>query len=331
MRNPVWLAKLREYEGPDLKKSIIQIFTSFVPYLALMSLMLYLTAGGYPYWIVLLLTLPAAGFLMRVFIIVHDCTHSSFFKSQRACSIIGNIGSVLTFTAYSDWKRAHNLHHANVSKLEKRGIGDVWTMTVGEYEAAGKGKKLAYRIFRNPFVLLGIGPIVIFLFMNRLPKGYTRKREHFSLAITNLVLLGILAAAWFTVGIWNYVLVQLPVIYFAGAMGIWLFYVQHQYEDVYWSESDDWDPVKAALEGSSFYKLPAVLRWFSGNIGFHHIHHLRSRIPNYNLKPCFEKVEEVQAVKAITLGRSLKSLFLHLWDEKTRRMVGFGAVKALQK
>lgn len=328
MKNPAWLTKLKQYEGPNLRKSILQIASSFLPYLGLMALMLYLTVNGYPYWIVLLLTVPAAGFLIRVFIIFHDCTHNSFFNSKRACSIIGNIGGVLTFTSYEDWKRSHALHHANVAKLEKRGIGDVWTMTVGEYRESGKWKKLSYRIFRNPFVLLAVGPIIIFLVSNRLPKEYTRKKEHISLAVTNAAILCIIAAAWFTVGIWNYVLVQLPVIYFAGIIGIWLFYVQHQYEDVYWSGVNVWDPVRASLEGSSYYKLPAVLRWFSGNIGFHHIHHLKPRIPNYNLKPCYEVVEELQSVKAITLAKSLQSLFLHLWDEESGKMVGFKFCKA---
>lgn len=328
MKNHPWLSKLKQYEGSNLRSSVIQIITSFLPYFGLMAAMLYLMVNSCPYWTVMLLSLPAAGFLIRIFIIFHDCTHNSFFNSQRACSIIGNIGGVLTFTSYADWKRAHALHHANVAKLEKRGIGDVWTMTVGEYREAGKWKKLSYRVFRNPFVLLAVGPIIIFLVFNRLPKEYTRKKEHISLALTNVAILGIIALAWFTVGIWNYVLVQLPVIYFAGVIGIWLFYVQHQYEDVYWSEAGNWDPVRASLEGSSYYKLPAILRWFSGNIGFHHIHHLKPRIPNYNLKPCIESVEELQAVRAITFTKGLKSLFLRLWDEESGKMVGFKYFKA---
>ncbi len=327
MKKPSWLIQLKQYEGSDLKKSIIQIVTSFLPYIGLMSLMLFMANQNYPYWIVLLLSIIAGGFLVRIFIIFHDCTHNSFFSSPLACSIFGNISGVLTFTSFSDWKRAHSIHHANVSKLDKRGTGDIWTMTVREYTNSSKWKKFGYRLFRHPFVLLALGPIAIFLLFNRIPKASTRRKEMISLVVTNLILLGILAVSYFTIGIWNYILVQLPVIYFSGVIGIWLFYIQHQYEDVYWSDSNDWDPVKAALEGSSYYKLPGILRWFSGSIGYHHIHHLKPRIPNYNLKKCQDVIPELQSVKTITLFQSFKSLFLHLWDEESGRMIGFKNLK----
>jgi len=330
MKNPSWLLKLKQYEGSDLKKSITQIFTSILPYFAIMALMFYMVSNHYSYWLVLPLTMLASGFFMRIFIILHDCSHNSFFNSKRACSIFGNISGVITFTPFSDWKLAHSIHHSTVSKLEGRGIGDMWTMTVKEYNTSSKMTKFAYRLFRNPLVFLLLGPIALFFVFHRIPKNFTRKKEMINLSLTNVALIGIVVVAYFTIGLWNYAIVQLPVVYFAGVAGVWLFYIQHQYEDVYWSDIVNWDPIKAAMEGSSFYKLPAIFRWFSGNIGYHHIHHLKPRIPNYNLKPCHDFVPELQEVKAITFFKSLKSLFLHLWDEDTGKMIGFRNLSRLK-
>lgn len=327
MMKPEWLAQLKQYQGADAKKSITQIVSSFIPYLAFMALMLLIMSNGYPYWIVLLLAIVAGCFLVRIFIILHDCSHNSFFRSSRTCSVLGHICGVFTFTAFSDWQRSHGIHHATVSNLEKRGIGDVWTMTVDEYRSASKWKRLVYRAFRNPLVIFVLGPVILFLLLNRIPSKSARKREILSTIFTNTIIALIIIAAYFTIGIENYIGVQFPVTFISGVMGVWLFFVQHQFENVYWSHNEEWDSLKAAIEGSSFYKLPGLFRWISGSIGYHHVHHLRPAVPNYNLKKCYHDIPELQEVTPITIFKGFKSLFLHLWDEKTGKLVSFSTAK----
>ena len=324
---PGWLSKLRPYETPSLIKSWIQIGTSLIAYLVLMSSMIILVRNDHPYWIVFLISVVTAGFYTRVFIVFHDCCHYSFFKSRSACTILGNICGIVTFTSYTDWQRSHNVHHSTVSNLDRRGAGDVWTMTADEYKSSGILKKLQYRIMRNPFFLFGIGPSFLFLILNRFPGKSSRKKEVLNLIFTNTVIASLIALIYFTIGIKHYLLVQAPVTVIGSTFGMWLFYIQHQYENVYWDNEKNWDIFKAAMEGSSYYDLPPVLRWFSGNIGYHHIHHLRPKIPNYNLQPCFENIEELQKITPITLRESFKSLRLCLWDESKKQLISFSALK----
>jgi acyl-lipid omega-6 desaturase (Delta-12 desaturase) len=326
MEKPQWFIKLKNYEGANLNKSILQIFSSIVPFFALLAGMYLLIKNGYPYWTVLILALFAAGFHVRIFIIFHDCVHYSFFRSRLACDIMGHITGILTFTAFYDWQRSHVIHHGTVGNLEKRGIGDVWTMTVAEYKSAGKGKRLRYRLFRHPVFLFIIAPILLFLISNRIPKKNRRKKELFSIIFTNIMILLVILAVSFTIGFKYYLAIQLPVIVIAAISGVWLFYIQHQFENPYWANNSEWDPTKAAMAGSSYYKLPGILRWFSGNIGFHHIHHLRPRIPNYLLRNCYKNIAELQDIKPITLWHSFNLMFLQLLDEKSGKLVSISSI-----
>jgi omega-6 fatty acid desaturase (delta-12 desaturase) len=299
-----------------------------IPYTVLWFLSVSLLGQGVAYWKVLPLIVLATGFHVRIFIFFHDCCHGCFFPSRRANRWLGHITGVLTMTPFDDWRHKHALHHAGSGNLDRRGAGDVWTMTVQEYQAASKWEKIGYRIFRNPFVLFVLGPFYLFFVAQRFAHKTSGPRERRSVAVTNLSLLGILIGAWMTIGLGRFLLIALPIIALSGMLGVWLFYVQHQYEHAYWSEHEEWDPVKAALDGSSYYKLPKLLQWFSGNIGLHHIHHLRARIPNYHLQKCQDSVEEMQRVEPLTLLRSLRSLTLNLWDDERQRMVSFRALRS---
>ena len=321
-----WMKSIAIYNHSSLKKSIWQILNTFIPYVALWALMVW--SIDISYWLTLALVFPAAGFLVRIFIIFHDCGHGSFFKSQKANHILGTMSGILAFTPYFEWRFEHGVHHATSGNLDRRGRGDVWTMTVEEYKAASRFKRLMYRIYRHPFFMLVFGPIFSFLLVYRFPHRHAKKRERWSVYYTNAALLAILLIMGFTIGFKTYLLIQLPVLLLAGSAGIWLFYVQHQYEGVYWARHDKWDFMTAALNGSSFYKLPHVLQWFSGNIGFHHIHHLNSRIPNYNLEKCHYNTPEFHTVHPITLAKSLKSLKFRLYDETEQKLVSFARLKS---
>jgi omega-6 fatty acid desaturase (delta-12 desaturase) len=277
------------------------------------------------YWLTLLLSIPTAGFLVRIFIIFHDCGHGSFFASRRANDLVGAFTGVLTFTPYHRWRRAHAVHHATAGDLDRREMGDVWTMTVMEYIEAPAVRRLGYRLYRNPVIMFTLGSWLSFLVFQRF--WYREgKRERNSVLWTNLALLFIVVVASFTIGLKAYLLVQLPVLFLAATAGVWLFYVQHQFEGVYWERHENWDYMDAALRGSSFYKLPRLLQWFSGNIGFHHIHHLSPRIPNYNLEQCHNE-NPLFHIEPVTLRSSLNSLGFRLYDEEHRRLVGFGHLK----
>jgi acyl-lipid omega-6 desaturase (Delta-12 desaturase) len=328
-RKPDWYQDTAKYGQPNLGKAIGQLFNTLLPYAALWVLMLLTVQQGYSYWITLGLALAAALFFARLFIIFHDCCHNSFFAYGGANRILGNLLGIVTFTSFENWQRTHGIHHATVGDLDRRGVGDVWTLTVEEYLAAPRWKRLKYRIYRNPFILLVVGPTVLFLILHRFPIKNSRKRERYGAVFNNLAIIGIIAAAGLTVGLQAYVLVQLPIILIAGTIGVWLFYVQHQFEGVYWARHEEWDPNRIALEGSSYYKLPMVLQWGTGNIGLHHVHHIRPRIPNYNLQPCYDAIAALQAVEPLTIRKSLKSLWLNLWDEKKKRLVSFHSLKGL--
>ena len=324
-----WQQAVAEHRKPNLPSSIWQLTNSVVPYLALWGLMIWTT--GISYWITLPLAVVAAGFLVRIFIIFHDCGHGSFFSSRRANQWTEFLTGVLTFTPYRQWRHKHALHHATSGDLDRRGTGEIWTLTVDEYLQASRWKRLSYRLTRNPFVLFVLAPAFLFLVEHRFPSRSVGKRERRGVYWTNAALLLIAIAMSLTIGIKTYLLIQLPVLAFAATAGVWLFYVQHQFEDVQWERRDDWDYAEAALQGSSFYKLPKVLQWFSGNIGFHHIHHLSPNIPNYNLQRCHDASPLFRQVKPLTLWASFRSLSFRLWDEQRKKLVGYRQLRAIRR
>jgi omega-6 fatty acid desaturase (delta-12 desaturase) len=312
-----------------LRKSIWQVINTLIPYLALCGLMIWTLHISY--WLTLAVAVAAAGFMVRIFIIFHDCGHGSFFRSQRANHFLGFVTGVLTYTPYHQWRRQHALHHATSGDLDGRGIGDIWTLTVREYVEAPRLERIAYRLFRNPLVLFVLVPLYLFLIHQRFPSSTVGKRERLGVHCTNGALLAIAVLMSLTVGIKAYVLIQLPVMAITGTVGLWLFYVQHQFEGVYWQRRRDWGFAEAALKGSSFYKLPRILQWFSGNIGFHHIHHLSPRIPNYNLERCHQADPLFQSVKPITLLSSLRSFTYRLWDEQRGKLTGYRRLRELRR
>ncbi|NDL67373.1 fatty acid desaturase [Anaerotalea alkaliphila] len=324
MEKRAWVGELKRYARADWRKSLWQMVNTLVPYLGVNVLMAILVMEGVPLPALLPLALLGAGLLVRTFIIFHDCTHQSFFNSAAANRAVGFLTGVLTYTAYTDWQRCHMIHHGTVANLEKRGVGDIWTMTVEEYRESPWHLRIVYRFFRNPVVLFVISPVVLFVLVNRFPSRVSRKGEKASTLLTDLALLGIVLLAHATIGLGVLAAVQLPIIFFASIFGVWMFYVQHQFEEVYWAGQEGWDHYRAAMEGSSYYRLPLVLHWFTGNIGFHNIHHLNSRIPNYHLRTCLDLIPEGEPVKAIGFRESLRTVGFQLYDPKGGRMVGFG-------
>jgi len=320
---PAWVEIVKRYTTPDHKKSIWQLINSVVPFFAIWVLMVFSLRVSYA------LSLPLAFlnalFLMRIFIIQHDCGHNSFFKSTRANNFVGTLLGVITFTPYFSWRNSHAKHHASSGDLDFRGFGDIDTVTVEEYRSMKWWGKLRYRFYRHPLVMFVIGPTLLFIIFNRFPTGLKKseKRERDSIAWTNLIL----AVAFFGLGSWlgfvNLIMMWLPIMVFASTFGVFLFYVQHQFEDTYWRWHKEWEYSEAALRGASFFKLPKLLQWFSGNIGFHHVHHLGPKIPNYNLERAHYDNPIFQQVKTITLAGSLKNIFLHVWDEQTHRLVSW--------
>jgi omega-6 fatty acid desaturase (delta-12 desaturase) len=325
----IWKQIVARYQKPSLGAGAWQILNTLVPFVALWYLM-YLT-HSISWWLTVPLAILAGGFMVRLFIIFHDCGHGAYFKSQKANHIVGAITGLLTFTPYFHWRWQHAVHHSSAGDLDRRGTGDVWTLTVREYLESSRWKRFSYRLARNPFILFVIAPLFLFLVMQRFHASKAGKKEIFSVYWTNLGLAVIAAGLSYFFGIKDYIIIQLIVVAVAGSAGVWLFYVQHQFEGVYWERSEEWDYTTAALKGSSFYKLPKVLQWFSGNIGFHHVHHLSPRIPNYNLEKCHNAEPLFQTVKPITLFSSFKSFTFRLWDEQRCRLVGFGHLRALRR
>jgi omega-6 fatty acid desaturase (delta-12 desaturase) len=324
-----WQQIVARYQQPSRWRSIWQIANTLIPYAVLWYLMYRSLAVSY--WITLPLAILAGGFLVRVFIIHHDCGHGAFFKSRQANDTWGFITGVLTFTPYYLWRWEHAIHHAHSGDLDRRGLGAVWTLTVQEYLESSRGRRFAYRLARNPVILFLLAPLFLFLVVHRFPTAEASRRERHSVYWTNLGILGMAVALCLVFGIKAYLVIQLMVITVAGSSGVWLFYVQHQFEGVYWQRHGEWDYLAAALQGSSFYKLPKVLQWFSGNIGFHHIHHLSARIPNYNLEKCHKAEPLFQSVPPVTLFSSLKSLTFRLWDEQRHKLVGYGYLRTLRR
>jgi len=325
---PAWKTIVARYQQPALWRGIWQVVNTLVPYAVLWYLM-YLSLSV-SYWLTVPLLLLAGGFLVRVFIIFHDCGHGSFFKSKVANDVMGMIAGVLCFTPYYRWRWEHAVHHSSSGDLDRRGTGDVWTLTVQEYLEASRWKRFSYRLARNPIVLFVLAPLILFVIIERFPNGKGGLRERLSVHLTNLFILLVAIGLSRLVGWKAYLIIQIALVMIAGSAGVWLFYVQHQFEGAYWERREHWDYVKAALQGSSFYKLPKILQWFSGNIGFHHIHHLSPRIPNYHLEKCHRAEPLFHSVKAVTLFSSLKSIGFRLWDEQRGKMVGYSALAGVR-
>ncbi len=324
-----WQEVVNKYRYPNLKSSIWQVANSMVPYFILFYLMY--RSLEISYWLTLLLAIPSGGFLIRIFIIFHDCGHGSLFRSKKVNDILGSITGLLTFTPYFQWRKNHAIHHAHAGDLDQRGVGDVWTLTVKEFVALPSWKRITYQVYRNPLAMFVLGPLFGLLISQRFVTSTSGKKERYSVHGTNLGIVGIILLMSASMGLKSYLMIQLPIVMVGFMVGFWLFYVQHQFEGVYWERHEKWDYLTEALEGSSFYKLPKVLQWFTGSIGFHHIHHLNPRIPNYYLEKCYQENLIFQSVKPITIRSSLKSLSFRLWDEETRKMVGYGGLKAYRK
>jgi omega-6 fatty acid desaturase (delta-12 desaturase) len=320
-----WVKIIAPYRNGDKLHSWWQIINTFVPYVILWVLMV--ISLSYSYWITLPLILLSAGFLVRLFIIFHDCGHGSFFNSKRLSEAVGYILGVLAFTPYRRWHHAHLIHHQTVGTLDKRGLGDVWTLTVDEYLALPKRKQLGYRIFRNAFIMFGLGAALLFLVGNRFTRNSFSRKEKISVYANNAGIAVIATTLCLTIGWKAYLLIQLPLMYFASIGGVYLFYLQHQFDGTHWYKNEDWDFKTVALYGSSYYKLPAVLQWFSGNIGFHHVHHLSSKIPNYRLEKCHRENELFSSIKPIPFLKGFRCVHLKLWDMQAGKLVSFKEVK----
>jgi omega-6 fatty acid desaturase (delta-12 desaturase) len=319
-----WQKIVAKYTQPDTRTATWQVINSFGGLLLGWLAMYFSLQVGY--WLTLLLSIPAAGFLVRIFIIQHDCGHNSFYKSRTINDILGTICGFFTFVPYKYWRKSHAIHHAHHAELEERGIGDVWTLTVDEYMQASWWKRVWYRIYRNPFFLFAIAPTLYFVVLMRIPSKASsewRNGERSSVWWTNLALVGLLGGVGLLIGFGTVLSIVAPTIIIASGVGTWLFYVQHQFERTYWDHTPQWDYTLAAMHGSSYYRLPKILQWYTGNIGFHHIHHLSPRIPNYLLERCHQENPLLQQVTQLTLSSSLKTISLTLWDEERRRLVTF--------
>jgi omega-6 fatty acid desaturase (delta-12 desaturase) len=319
-----WQGIVSKYAYPETWRSVWQIANSVIPFMVMWYIMYRSLAIGY--WLTLILAVPTAGFMVRCFIIFHDCCHGSFFRTAKANDRLGLVLGVLVLTPFYQWKHSHAIHHATAGDLDRRGVGDVYTMTVEEYLAAPWYKKVGYRIMRNPLILFTIGATIVFAFTHRFFEKDAGKRERSSVIWTNIAIAAVVGWIMLEIGWAAFLLVELPVLLIACGSGVWLFYVQHNFDPTYWERHAEWEFFNAGMDGSSFYKLPKLLQWFTGNIGFHHIHHLSPRIPNYKLEECHNENPAFQ-IEPLTVRRSLSSLFFRLWDEKEKMLVGWSALK----
>lgn len=325
----VWCDTVATYKHSNLWKSCWQAANTLLPFFGLWYLM-YLSSF-WSYWLTLLLAMPTAGFLVRIFIIQHDCGHHSFFSNRYANDVAGVLCGILTITPYYLWRRTHSRHHVTSGNLNHRGHGDVGTLTVNEYLVRSTVGRLSYRLYRHPLVMFFAAASYQFIVRQRFTRGVPQswRRERRSVYATNLAILAVLGVAWCTIGVPTFLLIELPLRIFSAAAGSWLFFVQHQYEEAYWQPDQSWD-FTHSLDGSSYYHLPGILQWFTGNIGYHHIHHLNCRIPNYNLAACYAAEPAFRQVVTLGLRQSWQCASLKLWDEDVQRMVTFADVRARQ-
>jgi acyl-lipid omega-6 desaturase (Delta-12 desaturase) len=320
-----WREPLAPFAVANPRLAVRDLATSVVPYLALCVAMYFSLRVSYA--LTLALAIPASGFLVRTYIVFHDCTHGSFLPTKRGNVWLGTAVGLLVFSTFQAWKRDHAIHHATAGDLDRRGVGDVPTITVAEYRARTRGGRLAYRLFRHPLLMFGLGPIFAMVVQPRIVPRSARPRIKRAVIATDLALVALVGGLCWLIGWKDYLLLQLPLVMIAGAVGIWLFYVQHQFEDVYWENSGDWDYADAALRGSSYLKLPTVLQFFSGNIGLHHVHHLNARIPNYHLQRAHDENPIFHGVPVLSLADGLRAVKLKLYDEQRGRMVTFSQAR----
>jgi omega-6 fatty acid desaturase (delta-12 desaturase) len=324
-----WAKILARYRRPSNGRGMVEIGITIVPLIVLWALIWATLDLGY--WLSLLLAVPAAGFLVRLFMIQHDCGHGSFFRHRLANDWVGRIIGVLTLTPYHFWQRTHAMHHASSGNLDRRGLGDIDTLTVREYRTLPFWGRLCYRLYRHPAIMFGIGPAYLFVLRHRLPFGLMRSgwRPWLSTMATNFAIALIVATLIWLIGVKAFLLVHLPIMLLAASAGVWLFYVQHQFEQTVWAADREWNVHDAAMHGSSHYDLPAILRWFTANIGVHHVHHLCSRIPYYRLPQALRDHPELRDVNCLTLLQSFGCVRLTLWDEQQHRLVSFREARAL--
>jgi omega-6 fatty acid desaturase (delta-12 desaturase) len=328
-KRPAWNQVLAPYAQPRLGRSLLDLATSVVPYLAL-SVLMYLLLGVSDL-LVLALAVPTAGFLVRTFVMFHDCTHGSLMASKRANHHVGTVCGLFVLSPFRRWGHDHAVHHASSGDLERRGVGDVLTLTVAEYDARTPRGQRGYRMLRNPLVMFGIGPIFAMIIGPRLVARNARPRMRNSVLTTDLALVVIVGVLCWAMGPASFLLVWAPAAMLAGSAGIWLFYVQHQFEDAYWQRTEDWSYAEAALRGASYLKLPKILQFFSGNIGLHHVHHLNARVPNYNLQRAHDENEIFHDVPTLSFWDGMRAVRLKLWDEESGRMVTFAEARTSPK
>ena len=329
-RVQAWNEILKPYWGADTRRSVIQLLVTALPFVLLWYAMLRSLEVGY--WLTLILAVPTTGFMMRLFMIQHDCGHGSFFNSRRARDWTGSIIGVLMLTPYEYWRKTHAYHHAHSGDLDFRGFGDIDTFTVREYRSWSRMRRMGYRLYRHPLVLFSVGPLFHFLVKHRYPWDIPRdwSRAWRSVWLTNLAIAGVLVAMGLTVGIDRFLLVQAPLTFLACALGVWLFYVQHQFEHTYWHWHENWDYYDASLYGSSYLVLPRPLQWITANIGVHHVHHMSARIPNYKLQQAHDENPEFHVVTKVGLRDTWKLMNLTLWDEERQKLIRFKDLKALE-
>jgi omega-6 fatty acid desaturase (delta-12 desaturase) len=324
-----WREIVARYQVPSVPRAVWQLSSTLILLVAT-SVVMYWSLDV-SYWLTLALAFPAAGLFIRTFIIMHDCGHGSFLPSRTWNDVVGFITGVLTSTPYAHWRREHAIHHATSGHLDERGTGDVTTLTVKEYLSASRWQRLYYRVYRNPLTLLIVGPIILFIKHRWPTRGIAGAREIFNVHATNIAMAAIAATLALLIGVRELVMIWAPVFLLAGSIGVMLFYVQHQFEDAYWRAAPEWDYATAAVMGSSYFRLPRVLQWFTGNIGFHHVHHLSPRIPNYSLERCHRENPTFQKVTTLTLRESFRTLRLKLWDEDNGRMVGWREFRRMRQ
>ena len=323
---PAWYYDTARFAKCSLPRAIFQLLNTLIPYFLLLGVIIYWVGSGFPYGWTLPLSIIEGLLLVRIFIIFHDCCHNSFFAWRPGNKILGYFCGFLTCTPYRDWQWTHSRHHSTAADLDNRSYGSVWTLTVSEYRSAPVWTRFRYRLYRHPLVMLVPGPLIMFLLVNRFPTKGVGRSQRLSVWITNVAVVLMFTIAVWQLGFWDTCRIAIPIIFVSSAIGVWLFYVQHQFEGVHWFRHDQWNIMKASLEGCSYYKLPHVLHWFTGNIGIHHIHHVRTAIPNYHLQRCFNETPQLQAINVLTIRQSLRSLRLNLWDEEQGKLVSFRSI-----